>query len=82
MKRNAGRKYAGMPKLTLSGQGDNYLEVVETFKLLGIMIRSDMKRYEYRFHLPEGFLTPMDVEETERTGCKCARIVGNRSCQC
>ena len=40
---NTGRKYDGMPKLTLSGQGDNYLEVVETFKLLGVQIRSDLK---------------------------------------
>ena len=35
--------YDGMPRLTLSGVGDDYLEVVETFKLLGVIIRSDMK---------------------------------------
>ena len=40
---NTGRKYDGMPQLTLSGHGDNYLEVVETFKLLGVIIRSDLK---------------------------------------
>ena len=40
---NTGRKYDCMPQLTLSGQGDNYLEVVETFKLLGVIIRSDLK---------------------------------------
>ena len=43
---NTGRKYDVMPKLTLSGQGENYLEVVEKFKLLGVMIRSDMKWYD------------------------------------
>ena len=43
---NTGRKYDGMPKLTLSGEGENYLEVVETFKLLGIIVRSDMKWYD------------------------------------
>ena len=35
---NTGRKYDGMPKLTLSGEGGDYLEVVETFKLLGFII--------------------------------------------
>ena len=43
---NTGRKYAGMPKLTLSGEGDNYMEVVEQFKLLGVILRSDMRWYD------------------------------------
>ena len=43
---NTGRKYNGMPRLTLSGEGGDYLEVVETFKLLGVIIRSDMKWYD------------------------------------
>ena len=43
---NSGRKYDGMPWLTLSGAGDCYLEVVERFKLLGVIIRSDMKWYD------------------------------------
>ena len=43
---NTGRKYDAMPKLTLSDMGDNYLEVVENFKLLGVVIRSDMKWYD------------------------------------
>ena len=32
-----------MPKLTLPGMGENYLEVVESFKLLGVKITSDLK---------------------------------------
>ena len=40
---NTGRLYDGMPKLTLPGMGEDYLEVVEQFKLLGVIIRSDMK---------------------------------------
>ena len=43
---NTGRKYDAMPKLTLSDTGDNFLEVVEKFKLLGVIIRSDMKWYD------------------------------------
>ena len=43
---NTGRKYDGMPHLTLSGTGDQYLEVVEQFKLLGVIIRSDMKWFD------------------------------------
>ena len=35
-----------MPKLTLSDMGGDYLDVVESFKLLGIIIRSDMKCYD------------------------------------
>ena len=41
-----GRKYAGMPQLTFSGTGDQYLEVVEQFKLSGVIIRSDMKWFD------------------------------------
>ena len=40
---NTGRKYDATPKLTLSGSGNNYLEVVETFQLLGVVIRSDLR---------------------------------------
>ena len=40
------RAYAGMPKLTLSGMGDKFIEVVETFKLLGVKIRSDLKWWD------------------------------------
>ena len=40
---NPSRTYDGTPKLTLPDMGDNYLEVVETFKLVGVIIRSDMK---------------------------------------
>jgi hypothetical protein len=43
---NTGRTYDGMPQLTLSGHGDNYMDVVETFKLLGVIMRSDLKWYE------------------------------------
>jgi hypothetical protein len=43
---NTGRQYDGMPKLTISGRGDEYLEVVEKFKLLGVILRSDMKWYD------------------------------------
>ena len=43
---NTGRKYDVMPKLTLSDTGGNFLEVVENFKLLGVIIRSDMKWYD------------------------------------
>ena len=43
---NTARLYDGMPKLTLSGVGDDYLEVVEKFKLLGVIIRSDMKWWD------------------------------------
>ena len=40
---NPHRAYAGMPKLTLSGMGGNFIEVVETFKLLGVKIRSEIR---------------------------------------
>ena len=38
---NTRRKYDGRPKLAVEGEG--YLEVVEVFKLLGVMVRSDLK---------------------------------------
>ena len=41
---NTSRKYDATPRLTLSGMGGNdHLEVVESFKLLGIIIRSDLR---------------------------------------
>ena len=40
---NPAHIYDGTPKLTLSDMGDQYLEVVEKFKLLGVVIRSDLK---------------------------------------
>ena len=40
---NNGRKYAGMPNLALPGMGQDSLEVVEKFKLLGVKIQSDLK---------------------------------------
>ena len=40
---NTARKYDATPQLTLSGPGGNSLEVVETFKLLGVIIRSDLR---------------------------------------
>ena len=40
---NPSRFYDGMPKLTLPDMGGDYLELVESFKLLGVIIRSDMK---------------------------------------
>ena len=40
---NTGKKYAGMPNLTLPGMGQDRLEVVEKFKLLGVKIQSDLK---------------------------------------
>ena len=43
---NPHRTYAGMPKLTLSGIGEGYIEVVEKFKLLGVKIRSDLKWWD------------------------------------
>ena len=43
---NTARKYDGMPNLTLSGMGGANLDVVEKFKLLGVMLRSDMKWYD------------------------------------
>ena len=43
---NTGRKYDVMPQLTLSDMGGNFMEVVENFKLLGVIIRSDMKWYD------------------------------------
>ena len=42
---NTRRKYDGRPRLTIQG-GDAQLEVVEIFKLLGVMVRSDMKWYD------------------------------------
>ena len=38
---NTRRKYDGRPKLSV--EGTEYLEVVEVFKLLGVMVRSDLK---------------------------------------
>ena len=40
---NTGRKIDAVPQLTLPGMGGKYLEVVESFKLLGVKIRSDLK---------------------------------------
>ena len=42
---NSSRKYDCTPKLTLSDMEpeNNHLEVVDSFKLLGVMIRSDMR---------------------------------------
>ena len=40
---NTARKYDATPQLTLSGPGVNSLEVVETFKLLGVINRSDLR---------------------------------------
>ena len=37
------RKYAYMPRLTLSGEGGENLDVVESVKLLGVKLRSDMR---------------------------------------
>ena len=39
-------QYDAIRKLTLSDTGDNFLDVVEKFKLLGVIIRSDMKWYD------------------------------------
>ena len=43
---NTARIFDGMPQLTLSGMGGENLEVVEKFKLLGVIMRSDMKWYD------------------------------------
>ena len=43
---NPNKAYAMMPQLTLSGMGDCFLEVVEKFKLLGIVVRSDLKWWD------------------------------------
>ena len=40
---NPHRKYAGMPRLTLSGEGGECLEIVENMQLLGVQLRSDMR---------------------------------------
>ena len=40
---NTGRKIDAGPQLTLPGMGGKYLEVVESFKLLGVKIRADLK---------------------------------------
>ena len=43
---NTAKKYDGMPKLTLPDMGHENLKVLETFKLLGVMIRSDLKWHD------------------------------------
>ena len=43
---NPARNFDGTPQLTLSDMGGQYLEVVEKFKLLGVIIRSDLKRQD------------------------------------
>ena len=40
---NPARNYDGTPQLTLSDMGGEHLEVVEKYKLLGVIIRSDLK---------------------------------------
>ena len=40
---NPHRKYAGFPKLTLSGEGGKNLEVVDNVTLFGVRLRSDMR---------------------------------------
>ena len=41
---NTGRRYDVMPRLAL--QEDNYLQVVDQFKLLWVVLRSDLKWYD------------------------------------
>ena len=48
---NPSRTYDGTPKLTLSGMGGEHLEVVENFRLLGVIMRSDMKWYDNTNHI-------------------------------
>ena len=43
---NPARRYDALPQLTLSGMGGENLEVVEQFKLLGLIFRSDNKWYD------------------------------------
>ena len=43
---NTAKKYAGRPTLTLPGMGQENLEVVEKYKLLGVMIRSDLRWHD------------------------------------
>ena len=43
---NTGKKHDAMPHLTLPGMGGKDLEVVESFRLLGVQIRSDLKWHE------------------------------------
>ena len=40
---NTSRKYDATPQLTLSDMGVGCLEVVETFRLLGVIVRSDLR---------------------------------------
>ena len=49
---NTARHYDFMPTLTLPGMGvGEYLEVVENFKLLGVVVRSDLKWYDNTNHI-------------------------------
>ena len=43
---NTARKFDGMPLLTLPGMGGRNIQVVESFKLLGVKIRSDLKWHD------------------------------------
>ena len=43
---NTAKKYDGMPTLTLPGMGGDYLEVVDKFKLLRVMIKSDLEWHD------------------------------------
>ena len=40
---NTHKKYVGTPKLTLSGEGADYLKVGENVKLLSLKLRSDLR---------------------------------------
>ena len=43
---NTAQKYDAMPTLTLPGMGEDNLEVVEKFRLLGVIIRTDLKWHD------------------------------------
>ena len=71
---NPSRIYDGTPKLTLSdmGGGGEYLEVVEKFKLLGVIIRSDLKwRDNTNYICQNGLCQAMGVEKVEGAGDWC-----------
>ena len=54
---NTGRKFDALLKLTLPGMKESHLEVVESFKLLGVKIRSDLKWIDNTDYICQGGYT-------------------------
>ena len=67
---NTARNYDVTPQLTLPDMGvGEYLEVVENFKLLGVVLRSDLKWYDKTSNVcKKGYLRLWILRRLKRLG--------------